>query len=94
MFNHLLQRHKRGAMVAAALCAALALTACGSSNDDPQPAQPGGSNTPTPPPVAAGDSFFAYVAAIAANLLDNIEPQSTDDVTETKPENTEPEPVV
>ena len=94
MSNHLLFRPKRGLLVTAALCTALALSACGgSSNDDSPTAPPPTGGTPTPPPVATGDSFFAYVMRIASNLLDNGEPESIDGVVETKPENTEPEPV-
>ena len=91
MSNKLLSRHKRGAMLAAAFCTALALAACGSDNDTPQN-PPGGGSTP-PPPVATGDAFFAYVSALVANLFDNTEPVDIDAVAETKPENTEPEPV-
>jgi len=92
MSKNLLSRHKRGAMLAAAFCTALALAACGGGSDAPEH-PPGGSSTPTPPPVATGDSFFAYVSALVGNLLDNTEPASIDAVAETKPENTEPEPV-
>ena len=90
MSTHLLSRHKRGAMLAAAFCTALTLAACG-GDDDRSQNPPGGGTTP--PPVATGDSFFAYVSALVGNLLDNTEPASIDAVAETKPENTEPEPV-
>lgn len=97
MSNHLLTRHKRGLVTAAALCTALALTACGgSSSDDPQtpPAQPPVGGTPTPPALPiASDSFFAYVMARVGTLLDNAEPESIDAVVATKPDSTEPEPV-
>ena len=84
-------RYKRGALAAATLCSLLALSACGgSSAPRPELPPPAGS---TPPPVSAGDSFFAYVAARIGSLLDNEEPAAIDAVTETKPENTEPEPV-
>lgn len=92
MSNHLLSRYQRGSLAAALLCAALALTGCGSSNDDPPPQAPPDAGAPTPPPAAA-DSFFAYVMARVGSLLDDSEPESIDAVTETKPENTEPEPV-
>jgi hypothetical protein len=92
MSKNLLSRHKRGAMLAAAFCTALALAACGGGSDAPEH-PPGGSNTPTPPPVATGDSFFAYVASMVGSLLEDNEPTDIDPVTETKPENTEPEPV-
>lgn len=95
MSNHLLLRHKRGLLVTAALCGMLALSACGSSNDDddrPQNPPPPTGSTP-PPPVASGDSFFAYVMNIAANLVDGNEPEAIEGLVETKPENTEPQPV-
>jgi len=90
MSTHLLSRHKRGAMLAAAFCTALTLAACG-GDDDRSQNPPGGGTTP--PPVATGDSFFAYVASLVVNLFENNEPTDIDAVTETKPENTEPEPV-
>jgi hypothetical protein len=94
MFNPLLSGHKRGLLTATALCAALALSACGdSSNDSPRPAPPPTGTTPTPPPVSTVDSFFAYVRNIAANLLESNEPEAIEGLVETKPENTEPEPV-
>ena len=92
MSNHLLSRRKRGAMLAAAFCSALALAGCGGGSDAPRH-PPGGSGAPTPPPVATGDSFFAYVASVVVGLFDNNEPADIDAVTETRPENTEPEPV-
>ncbi len=76
-------------LVAAALCAALALSACGGDHKAPQvtvPPPSGGSGT-TP---VASDSFFDYVLARVNALIDNEEPASIDSVTETKPENTEP----
>jgi len=75
-------------LAAAALCAALALSACGGGHKAPQVDLPpsGGSGT-TP---VASDSFFDYVLARVGSLIDNEEPASIDSVTETKPENTEP----
>jgi hypothetical protein len=93
MSNHLLSRRKRGAMLAAAFCSALALAGCGGGGSDAPQHPPGGSSAPTPPPVSTGDSFFAYVASVVVGLFDNNEPANIDAVTETKPENTEPEPV-
>jgi hypothetical protein len=76
--------------LAAALCTALALSACGGSHHhDGKDGQPG---TGTPP-VAANDSFFDYVMARVGALIDNEEPAAIDGVTETKPEDTEPKPV-
>ena len=92
MPNHLLSRHPRGVLIAAALCSALALSACGgSSNNHDTPSTPpptGG----TPPPSVA-DSFFAYVVSLVGGQPENTEPAVIDALTETKPENTEPEPV-
>ena len=93
MSNHLLMRPKRGLLVTAALCAMLALSACGSSDDDDTPTTPPPPAGGTPPPVASGDSFFAYVMNIAANLVDGNEPEAIEGLVETKPENTEPQPV-
>lgn len=93
MSNPLLARHPRGALLAAALCAAFALTACGGSDNDGA-AQPPTGETPAPTPQpGASDSFFAYVMARVGALLDNDEPADIDAVIETKPESTEPEPV-
>jgi hypothetical protein len=79
-------------LVAAALCTALALSACGGDNKAPRVDLPPTGGTPAPPPVAS-DSFFDYVMARVNALIDNEEPASIDAVTETKPENTEPAPV-
>lgn len=76
--------------LAAALCTALALSACGGS--DRHDGQDGQSGTDKPP-VVANDSFFDYVMARVGALIDNEEPASIDGVTETKPEDTEPKPV-
>lgn len=76
--------------LAAALCTALVLSACGgSSHHDSSGGQPGGGT----PPVAANDSFFDYVMARVGTLIDNEEPAAIEGVTETKPEDTEPKPV-
>ena len=89
---------KRGALLAAALCTALALSACGGGSDSPRSetpptgGTPTGSTPPTSPPFAS-DSFFDYVSARVYALIDNGEPESIDGVTETKPEDTEPKPV-
>jgi hypothetical protein len=78
--------------LAAALCTALALSACGGSHHhDSQADQP--PPTGGTPPVAANDSFFDYVMARVTALVDNEEPAAIDAVTETKPEDTEPKPV-
>ena len=82
----------RGALLAAALGTALALSACGGSGNSSGGDTPPVAGTPTTPPFAS-DSFFDYVSARAYSLLEIEEPESIDAVTETKPENTEPKPV-
>jgi len=79
-------------LAAAALCAALALSACGGSDHSSDAGTPPTSGTPTTPPVAT-DTFFDTVLARAKSLIDNEEPPSTDAVIETRPETTEPSPV-
>lgn len=77
---------------ACALAIALALSACGGSDNNhaaPAPPPPVG----TTPPPGAGDGFFSTVYAKVMQMLDNEEPAAIDQLTETKPENTEPEPV-
>lgn len=86
MSTSLLPRLARGF----ALCAVLALTACGGGLDKPASDQPAAGSTP---PVGANDSFFDYVMARVNALIDNEEPAAIDAVTETKPEDTEPKPV-
>ncbi|MGX4643677.1 hypothetical protein [Massilia sp. SYSU DXS3249] len=94
MPNRLLSRPRRGLLATAALCTALALSACGGdAGDKPPVPQPPANMTPTPPPVASGDSFFAYVASMVSSMLDTNEPVEIDAITETKPEDTEPQPV-
>ena len=81
-------------LAAAALCTALALSACGGSDNHSSDV-----NTPpasgTPPPVApvASDSFFDFVLGLINPFTENEEPVAIDGVTETKPENTEPVPI-
>ena len=79
-------------LAAAALCTALALSACGGDNNAPRVDLPPTGGTPAPPPVAS-DSFFDYVMARVNALIDNEEPAAIDGLTESKPENTEPVPV-
>lgn len=76
------------AHLAAALALAAALGAC-HHNDDDKPTPP---VAETPPPTAT-DAFFAYVSQIVATFSDTAEPASTDGVTVTAPENTEPQPL-
>ena len=83
---------KRAAAFAAVLCTALALSACGGDSKTTFSEPPPAGGTPPPPPVAS-DSFFDYVLARVNALIDNEEPASIDGVTETRPENTEPQPV-
>ena len=92
MSIHLLSHLPRGTLRAAALCTVLALSACGGDSKTTFSEPPPTGGTPTTPPVAS-DSFFDYVMARVGALLDNDEPESIEGVTETKPENTEPNPV-
>ncbi|MGG7606536.1 hypothetical protein [Massilia sp. BKSP1R2A-1] len=85
--------NRRLRAAALALAAAMALAACGGSNDRVHEPGPGGGTTPPPPPPVAGDSFFALVVARVASLLDSDEPVAIDAVTATTPETTEPEPL-
>jgi hypothetical protein len=87
MSIHLLSRSLR----VAAVCSVLALSACGGSSKTTYSEPPPVAGTPAPP--GANDSFFAYVLARVNAMLDNDEPESIDSVTETKPEDTEPQPV-
>jgi hypothetical protein len=81
-------------LAAAALCAALALSACGGSdNKSPNVDLPPTSGTPPPTTPVASDSFFDFVLARVNTFLDNEEPAAIDGLTEGKPENTEPVPV-
>jgi hypothetical protein len=78
-------------LTAAALPVLLALAACGGHHhDDPAPAP---TPTPTPPPVSMTDAFITYVTQQVAALSETAEPVSTDGVTATAPENSEPVPV-
>lgn len=81
-------RRPRFALAAAALTAGFLLAGCGSDNDDDK-------QTTTPPATTtpAVDAFIAFVKAQVASMLDTTEPVAIDSVTETTPENTEPEPV-
>jgi hypothetical protein len=67
---------------------ALGLSACGGGGNDNQ-SNAGGSGTGD-----AVDSFFAQVAAIIATTSDSTEPVSTDAITATSPEATEPQPII
>ena len=93
MSMHLLPRPPRGVLRVAALCTVLVLSACGSSSGDaPRHDPPPTAGTPTTPPFGS-DSFFDYVAARVSALIDDGEPEATDGVTATTPEDTEPKPV-
>ncbi|QOL51540.1 hypothetical protein [Massilia litorea] len=92
MSMQLLPRPPRGALRVAALCTALVLTACGSGSDAPRHDPPPTAGTPTTPAFGS-DSFFDYVAARVYSLIDDGEPEATDGVTATTPEDTEPKPV-
>jgi ABC-type uncharacterized transport system auxiliary subunit len=76
--------------LAAALALAATLGAC-HHNDDDKPMTPPVAETP--PPTSMTDAFFAYVSQIVATFSDTAEPASTDGVTVTAPDNTEPQPL-
>jgi hypothetical protein len=85
------QSRKRLGLAVLALAALLA--ACHNNDDDH-----GGGTTTTPPvtttpPTSAIDAFFTYVSQVVASVSDTAEPASTDGVTPTTPENTEPQPL-
>lgn len=77
---------KRAGAVAAALATGLLLAACHSSHETRSP-------PPSTPPAPVVDSFFTYVSARVASLLDADEPIAIDAVAATAPDDTEPEPV-
>lgn len=66
---------------------AAGLAGCGDDNA-PRPTLPG-----PPPPVASSDQFIAYVQQAVATSSDTDEPASTDGVTATMPDTSEPVPV-
>lgn len=81
-------------LAAVALCAALALSACGGSDHDSSDVStPPTSGTPPPVAPVASDSFYDFVLARVNAFLDNDEPAAIDSLSESKPENTEPLPV-
>jgi hypothetical protein len=81
-------------LAAAALCAALALSACGGSDHNSSDVStPPTSGTPPPVAPVASDSFYDFVLARVNAFIDNEEPAAIDGLTESKPENTEPVPV-
>ena len=84
-------RRPRLAFAAAALAASFLLAGCGSHNDDDHNATP--PPAPAPAPTPPMDAFIAFVKAQIASMLDTTEPVAIDSVTETTPDNTEPEPV-
>lgn len=75
--------NKRLYATGAALLLALALGACGGSNNDDNS---GGQNAN----AGASDAFFAQVAALVANSPDTTEPVAIDSITATSPETIEP----
>ena len=83
----MMMTNKRLYATGAALLLALALGACGGSDNSDN-----GGGTPA---VSAGasDSFFAQVRALIANSPDNTEPVAVDTVVVTAPENIEPAPL-
>jgi hypothetical protein len=89
------QLNGRRALAAMALLALASLVAACSGHDDDRDhnqAPPPVSGTPNPPPVAT-DAFVSYVAQVVATQDETGEPASTDGVSATTPEGTEPLPV-
>jgi len=78
--------NRRGRLALAALPVLLALAACGHHDDDDNTGGGGG----TTPPVATSDAFVTYVSQQVATQSETAEPQSTDGVNPTVPENSEP----
>lgn len=76
------------ARLTAASCLLLALTACGSDNHhDNTPETP----PPTTPPVSMVDKFYSAVLALIGDGNETTtEPQATDAVVATAPDDTEP----
>jgi hypothetical protein len=85
------QKGKRLGLAALALAALL--SACHHHDDD------NGGSSSMPPPVANNppptmtDAFFSYVSQLVSTQSDTAEPVSTDGVTVTTPEDTEPQPL-
>lgn len=83
---HTAARRPFAALALVALAALLG--ACHHNDDDHRPPA-----TETPPPPVATDAFITYVSQQVATQSDTAEPLSTDGVSATTPENTEPLPV-
>ena len=90
----------RGRLAAGAMVIAAGglLAACGSGEKYvpqvvPTPSTPTPPTVPVTPPAPVIDSFFSFVLARVAALLDGDEPVAIDAVAVTTPENTEPEAV-
>jgi hypothetical protein len=86
-----LQTMARRPFAALALVALAALLGACHHNDDDRP--PPVAETPPPPPPVATDAFITYVSQQVATQSDSAEPLSTDGVSVTTPEDTEPLPV-
>ncbi|WP_394779808.1 hypothetical protein [Undibacterium sp.] len=71
---------------AAALSLVLLLSACGGSSSSAPPVTP----PVTTPPVSMVDAFFSIVAKLIGDSPETTEPQATDAIQATAPENTEP----
>ncbi|MFZ6645530.1 hypothetical protein ACO0LO_07430 [Undibacterium sp. TJN25] len=76
---------RTSAAVSLSLSLVLLLSACGGSSSSPPPVTP-----PVTPPVSMVDAFFSIVAKLIGDSPETTEPQSTDTIQATAPENTEP----
>ena len=85
-------RRARAAVTVAVAGLAAMVAACSSHDDDRDHTPPPVAVTPTPTPVAT-DAFVSYVAQVVATQDETGEPASTDGVTLTAPEETEPLPL-
>lgn len=89
-----MRSHNPGKMAVLAACAGvlLVLSACGGGDYHPPATDNGGAGNggTTTPPVTMVDTFLAAVLNLIGMSSETAEPVSTDTLTATAPENTEP----
>jgi hypothetical protein len=90
MFDMHIKRPGRLAFGVAVAVGAATLVACGGGSNNHSSTVP--PITDNPLPVVTADSFVNAVKALLLKTSDTTEPGNVDDVTATKPENTEPDP--